>query len=389
MYPPQDMLAQADWKEVTSELTGLVNVSRYTAKGPVVPGIVLARTTIQADEEKRMELQFGYSDQVSIFLNGRLLFHASNVFQSRDPFFQGRVGLFDAVYLPLKKGRNELLLLLAESMGGWGFMCRNGNAIYLDRSLTKLWELPNTFSWPETVLYDRDRDVLYISNLYTDGTQFISRIKSDGEIQDREWVSGLIRPTGMAIFKDKLFVVERVSIAEIDIPSGKIVKKHMVPSPGFLNDIAIDNEGNIYISDSQKGQILKFSNEEFSTWKSGNDFAQVNGLQYADGKLYAGCSSDARLKSIDLKSGEVRAMARLDPGAVVDGIESDGEGNIFVSDYNGKIYLVSQDGQKTLLLDSTAPEHFCANFAYIPEKKLFIVPSLNDNRVIAYKRNTK
>lgn len=388
-YPPQDVLAQVDWKEVASESTGLVNVSRFATKGPVVPGIVLARTVIYADEEKTMELQFGYSDQVSIFFNGRLLFHASNVFQSRDPFFQGRVGLFDAVYLPLKKGNNELLLLLAESMGGWGFMCRNGDAVYLDKSLAKLWELTGKFSWPETVLYDRDRDVLYISNLYTDGTQFISRIKPDGEIQDREWISGLIRPTGMAIFEDKLFVVERVSIAEIDIPSGQIVKKHPVPSPGFLNDIAIDSEGNIYISDSQRGQILKFSNEEFSTWKSGADFAQVNGLQCSGGNLYFGCSSDASLKSIGLKSGEIRILARLDPGAVVDGIETDEEGNVLVSDYNGKIYSVNPDGNKKLLLDSTAPKHFCANFAYIPEKKLFIVPSLNDNRVIAYKRTKK
>jgi sugar lactone lactonase YvrE len=388
-YPPQDILAQAEWKSVTSETTGLVNVSRYATKGPVIPGVVLARTMIHADEEKTMELQFGYSDQVSIFLNGRLLFHASNVFQSRDPFFQGRVGLFDAVYLPLKSGSNELLLLLAESMGGWGFMCRNGDAVYLDKSLTKFWELPNIFSWPETVLYDRRHDVLYISNLYTEGTQFISKVKLNGEIEAREWIMGLIQPTGMALFKDKLFVVERASVAEIDISSGQIVKKHAVPSPGFLNDIAIDSEGNIYISDSQKGQILKYSNGEFSTWKSGKEFVQVNGLQYSNGKLYAGCSSDASLRSIDLKSGEIRTMIRLDPGAVVDGIETDEEGNILVSDYNGKIYSVSQEGQKMILLDSTAPRHFCANFAYIPEKKLFIVPSLNDNRVIAYRRITK
>lgn len=388
-YPPQNILAQVKWKNVGSEPTGLVNVSRYAIKGPVVPGIVLARTMISSEEEKPMELQFGYSDQVSIFLNGRLLFHASNVFQSRDPFFQGRVGLFDAVYLPLKKGSNELLLLLAESSGGWGFKCRNGDAVYLDKSLTRFWEMPSKFSWPETALYDRPRDVMYISNLYTDGTQYISRIKPDGAIVDLEWIAGLIQPTGMALYEDKLFVVERANLVEIDIPSGRIITKHPVPSPRFLNDIAIDSKGNIYISDSQKGQILKFSNGEFSTWKSGKELAQVNGLHYSNGKLYAGCSSDASLRSIDLKSGEIRTIARLDAGAIVDGIETDEKGNILVSDYNGKIFSISQNGQKTLLLDSTAPKHFCANFAYIPEKKLIIVPSLNDNRVTAYRRSSE
>ncbi len=388
-YPSQDVLAKVEWKSVTSEPSGLINVARYAQKGPVLPGIVLARTMLQTDSEKSFELQFGYSDQVSIFMNGRLLFHGNSVYQSRDPFFQGRVGLFDSVFLPLKKGSNELLLLLAESMGGWGFMCREGDALYLDKSLTKLWELPNTLSWPETVLYDEKRDVLYVSNLYSDENQFISTVKLNGEMENREWIKGLVQPTGMAIYRDRLFVVERANVAEIDIPSGQIVKRHPVPSPAFLNDIAVDDEGSIYISDSQKGLILKSSDGQFSTWKGGPEYAQVNGLHYSGGKLYAGFSSDASLRSIDLKSGEVRTLAKLDPGAVVDGIETDEKGNILVSDYRGKIFLIGLEGQKSLLLDSTAPKRYCANFAYIPKKHLFVIPSLNDNRVIAFKRSVE
>ncbi len=30
----------------------------------------------------------------------------------------------DAVYLPLKKGSNELMLAVSELGGGWGFVCR-------------------------------------------------------------------------------------------------------------------------------------------------------------------------------------------------------------------------------------------------------------------------
>ncbi len=388
-YPPQDILKKVEWKSAVSEPSGLVNVSRYARKNPVVPGIVLAKTTISADKEKLMELQFGYSDLVSIFLNGRLLFWGYSVFQSRDPFFQGRVGLFDSLFLPLKKGNNELLLVLAESMGGWGFMCREGSAVYQDKSLTELWNLSHKLSYPETVLYDKDRDVLYISNYISGGTQFISKVKLNGEIENREWIKGLIRPTGMAIHQDKLFVVERANLAEIDIKTGEIVKRHSVPKPGFLNDIAADSEGNIYISDGQRGQILKFSSGQFSTWKSGEEFIQVNGLHYSKGKLYAGFSSDASLRSIDLSSGEVTTITKLDPGAVVDGIETDKKGNILVSDFNGKVYSVSPEGQKSLLLDSTAPRQYCANFAYIPGKNMLIIPTLSDNRIIAFNRNLK
>ncbi|MGB8951467.1 MAG: SMP-30/gluconolactonase/LRE family protein [Candidatus Aminicenantales bacterium] len=388
-YPLQDQWTKAEWKSVASEPTGLINVSRYVRKGPVLPGIVMARTRIHAGEEKSMELQFGYSDVVSIFLNGRLLFYGLNLYQLRDPFFQGRVGLFDSVYLPLKKGDNELLLLLAESMGGWGFMCRVGDAVYLDKSLTKLWELSNKLSYPETVLYDKARNVLYVSNLYTDGAQFISKVSLDGEIEEFEWIKGLIQPTGMAIYQDKLFVVERANLVEVDIPSGQIVKKHAAPSPGFMNDIAADSEGNLYISDGRKGQILKFSNGQFSTWKSGSELVQINGLHYSDGKLYVGFSLDASLRSIDLKTGEIRTVVQLSPGAIVDGIETDENGNILVSDFNGKIFLVRPEGQISLLLDSTAPKQYCANFAYVAGENLLIVPTLADNRIIAFKRSPK
>ena len=70
------------------------------------------------------KLEFGYSDKVSIFLNRRILFTGDSSFRSRDPLFLGVAGLNDAVYLPLQKGENELLLIVSESMGGWGFISR-------------------------------------------------------------------------------------------------------------------------------------------------------------------------------------------------------------------------------------------------------------------------
>lgn len=61
------------------------------------------------------------------------------------------------------------------------------------------WELSHKFSWPETVLYDKGWGVLYVSNFTSDGTQFISRVKLDGEIEDYEWIKGLVRPTGRKV----------------------------------------------------------------------------------------------------------------------------------------------------------------------------------------------
>jgi hypothetical protein len=87
--------------------------------------VLYARTTIDSDREQVKKLYFGYSDDVSVFLNGRILFRGRSAQNFRDPGFLGIVNPEnDAVYLPLKKGRNELMLAVSELGGGWGFICR-------------------------------------------------------------------------------------------------------------------------------------------------------------------------------------------------------------------------------------------------------------------------
>ena len=54
-------------------------------------------------------------DAVSVFFNGVLVFSGNSSYTSRDPGFQGIVGLFDAVHVPFKKGENELTLLVIEN----------------------------------------------------------------------------------------------------------------------------------------------------------------------------------------------------------------------------------------------------------------------------------
>ncbi|WP_353572382.1 hypothetical protein [Candidatus Albibeggiatoa sp. nov. BB20] len=41
-------------------------------------------------------------------------------FQKRDYRFLGTMGFFDDIYLPLRKGGNELWILVTEKFAGWG-----------------------------------------------------------------------------------------------------------------------------------------------------------------------------------------------------------------------------------------------------------------------------
>jgi hypothetical protein len=129
------------WQDVEAEPPGFVVLYRYReAPHPRVtfqgdfskrlepqPGmkVLYARTSIDSDREQVKKLEIGYSDDVSVFLNGKILYRGRSAQGFRDPGFLGIVNPEnDAVYLPLKKGRNELMLAVSELGGGWGFICR-------------------------------------------------------------------------------------------------------------------------------------------------------------------------------------------------------------------------------------------------------------------------
>jgi len=133
--------AAIQWQDVEAEPPGFVVLYRYRqAPHPRVtfqsdfstrldpqPGmqVLYARTTVQSDRDQIKKLEIGYSDDVSVFLNGKILWRGRSAQAFRDPRFLGIVNPEnDAVYLPLKKGSNELILALSEQGGGWGFLCR-------------------------------------------------------------------------------------------------------------------------------------------------------------------------------------------------------------------------------------------------------------------------
>lgn len=126
------------WKLHNGKPLGLVIISRYrrspetgapsdpdSVMGGRVPRskVVYARTYVDADRDEYRRLHFGYSDGVVVFANGRPLFSGMNPYPFRDlGGVMETVG--EAVYLPLRKGRNEIVLAVTEFFGGWGVWAR-------------------------------------------------------------------------------------------------------------------------------------------------------------------------------------------------------------------------------------------------------------------------
>ncbi|UCF70744.1 MAG: SMP-30/gluconolactonase/LRE family protein [candidate division WOR-3 bacterium] len=389
-YPDKRILSGIEWQDAKSTPSGLVDIGRYAGRLGQEPDCILARKIIYTDKDRMLHLSFGYSDAVSIFLNGERYFLGNSAYQSRDPSFLGIIGYFDEVSLPLRKGRNELLLIVAEVFGGWGFMARDGDAVLEYEGLVKCCETEREFRVPESAVYDPERDILYVSNydVYNpsrnDGGQSISRVSLDGTVENLDWATGLKNPLGMIMNEDRLFVAERGGIAVIALQSGEIINRYPIDQAGLLNDIAIDANGSIYVSDSRKNIIYKLSNGEYEEWLSGDEVDDPNGMLINENSLIFGNSGDHYLKSVDLTTKEISKIANLNPG-FIDGIKLAEDGNYLVSHWQGRVFRIAPSGAVTKILDLSAPGIYCADFEYIPDKDLLIIPTFFDNRLIIYR----
>jgi hypothetical protein len=132
VYPARQLAAVESWTTPEVDYDGLLDISRYhgtpfhgrRTQAGGRPDWTMLRTFIDAEGARRVKMSFGYSDAVTIFLNGVPLFSGNSAFLARNGLDSEWIGFADAVFLDLKKGRNELVAAVAEDFGGWGFQAR-------------------------------------------------------------------------------------------------------------------------------------------------------------------------------------------------------------------------------------------------------------------------
>jgi hypothetical protein len=122
---PATLPALGTLRAVEALPSGLVEMHRHVklpeAKGPLTAA---ARVTVAAAAAGARAFDLGYSDRATVFLNGQPVFSGdqSYSFAGRR---EGLIGYDQArLYLPLKAGDNELVVLLVDSFGGMGLMGR-------------------------------------------------------------------------------------------------------------------------------------------------------------------------------------------------------------------------------------------------------------------------
>lgn len=120
----EEAIKSLTWQQLISDPSGLANLSKVTAIQDRTQNTVIAKANITSAEKQTKQLVFGYSDRVKVYCNGQLLYAGTNGFRTRDYRYLGTIGYFDAIYLPLKKGKNEIIFAVSENFGGWGVQAR-------------------------------------------------------------------------------------------------------------------------------------------------------------------------------------------------------------------------------------------------------------------------
>jgi len=223
------------------------------------------------------------------------------------------------------------------------------------------------FSAPESVLYDPQQDVYLVTNMNggafdKDHNGFISRVSPSGRVLDLKWIEGerkgvtLHSPKGSA-FKGDLFMVADVDAVRLfDRKSGKSRGEWVIPNASLLNDITVDTQGVVYVTDTGirasgsgfeptgRDAIYKIDHSgKVTPFATGKDLGLPNGIvSTPDGVVMAPLGLSHLIK-VD-PSGHVTAFAEL-PHGLFDGLLSLKDGTFLVTSNEGKlIYHVDRSG---------------------------------------------
>jgi sugar lactone lactonase YvrE len=254
---------------------------------------------------------------------------------------------------------------------------------------------------PESALYDAQQDVWFVSNingesLKKDGNGFISRIKSDGTIERKEWARGLDAPKGMAIVGDTLWVSDidvmraynrrtGASITTIDLS---------VQNATFLNDVAVGGDSAIYITDTSVKPDARGNLEHRTTDKifrigsdrrvtvalSSDRLMRPNGIVWDDGRFIVVPFGGDSIRAWRPGSQDLETLA-TGPGQF-DGVIRTKDGRILLSSQSTASVHELKDGQLVELIKHLPG---CADIGYDDKNEVVAVPLTGSNRVEFYR----
>lgn len=259
-----------------------------------------------------------------------------------------------------------------------------GNAAQIPAATSVNTSTVSELMMPESAIAHPDGRVFVteIGEFGKDGDGKVTVVNTDGSTATL--VDGLNDPKGIDMFDNVLYVADNDQLVKITLDSQAEVIAKAGDFPGkavFLNDIEIDGNGNVFISDSgddngKNAGIYKVT----PTGAISEVINDKSGIKRPNGLLNDGVNQmlvadfgTGDLFTLDMASGKVVKVNQGFGGA--DGLVRDANGLLYVSDWaNGKVWqLVEPKATAQLLRDDFKA---AADIALSADGKQLLVPDM-------------
>jgi sugar lactone lactonase YvrE len=260
--------------------------------------------------------------------------------------------------------------------------------------------LEDGFSTPESVLYDADQDVYFVSNingspLEADDNGFISRIDAETRVVDAKWIDGakdditLGAPKGMAITGDTLWVTDITVVRKFDRKTGAPLGEIAIEGTTFLNDLTAGADGSVYVSDmgvttgfapSGTDAVYRIAPDgKVEKLIAGEELLRPNGLAAAADGVWVVTFGGSQLYMV---GGGAKSNAVELPSTSLDGLVLLENGDVLVSSWDAKsVFRGPVTGPfDAVVTDVEAP----ADIGFDTKRGLILIPMFNDNKVVLH-----
>ncbi|MFL5576414.1 MAG: SMP-30/gluconolactonase/LRE family protein [Gemmatimonadaceae bacterium] len=260
------------------------------------------------------------------------------------------------------------------------------------------------FKTPESVKYDSDLDVYFVSNIngnpsQKDGNGFISRVRPDGTVDSLHFIQGgergvtLNAPKGLAIVGDTLVVADIDAVRMFNKRTGAPIASVELGrmKAHFLNDVAVGPDGALYVTDtgvqfgptgqtSHPGpdQIFRIAGRTPTVAVADSALEGPNGIAWdqANGRFVVGSLAGKSL--LTWKAGDAKAARLAEGPGEFDGVEVLGNGRVLASSWADSAVTLYDGGRATRVATNVPSP---ADIGVDTKRNRLLVPIFTGDRV--------
>ncbi len=251
-----------------------------------------------------------------------------------------------------------------------------------------------SFRFAESCVYDATRDLIVVMNAGVPQTQeendgYVSLLNPDGSVHTTKWIGAtrdgltLNHPLGSAIHNVTLYTADIDVVRTFDLATGKPGKAYPVEGSTFLNGIAVNKEGTIFVSNSRpEFRVYKITADgKVSLFVDGDPLNIPNGVAIdADGNVVVVNVGNNDVMTFDPANGKLIRTEHAAEGGN-DGLVILPDGTKYVSSVRfGSVSKISP-GKPAEVIASGIPS--AASMGYDSKHKQLIIP-MNNNNAVAF-----